>query len=175
VAIDVATGTLLGTIVGSTLAFLGTWLKEQKTVQTALKTKQLEGELALHNEREAQTFQRTSEAEKWYREQLQVSLMETAYLINMYITQTLVRELTDYQKDPEVTKTAAELQRCIVSILAFYSDKSNSLFLKLKDASLRTREKAVMDRNTAWELRGITIDLSADLSPTNTWASMQSP
>ncbi len=52
-----------------------------------------------------------------------------------HISKILGRTLEDYQKDPEVIKTSAEMQQQIVLLLLHYPEKSNPEFVELSEVS----------------------------------------
>lgn len=167
---DGATGTLIGTAIGSAATLITTYLtgfftlnKERFTAQMALDKERQAAEFALQKEREARSAQETSELRKWQRDQLAASLTNSALIVNMYISMILGRTLEDYQKDPEVIKTSAEMQRQIVLLLLHYPEKSNPEFVELSEVSKKTTWNAVVNDDTAWKLRDKIIALAATL------------
>src|SRR5687767_2208974 len=80
-----------------------------------------------------------------------------------HISKILGRTLEDYQKDPEVIKTSAEMQRQIVLLLLHYPEKSNPEFVELSEVSKKTTWNAVVNDDTAWKLSDKIIALAAML------------
>ena len=165
--LDTVTATLLGTAIGSLLTLAGTIVqgivtlrKESVMMDTTLAKERQAGELALQKEREARTGQQNADFEKWRREQIHSSLSSCAYLINLYISLILTRQLTDYQRDPEAQRMSAELQKQIVALLAYYPDKENTQYKDLREAAARITHNALVNEDTAWALRTKIVALS---------------
>ena len=139
--LDTVTATLLGTAIGSLLTLGGTIVqgivtlcKESVMIDTTLAKERQAGELALQKEREARTGQQNADFEKWRCEQTHSSLSSCAYLINLYISLILTRQLTDYQRDYlNGCDPALAAQRAIYSFTGILRRSPSSVLRDFRD------------------------------------------
>src|SRR5882757_9794353 len=145
-ALDTATGTLLGAIVGATTGVIGNVLASW---------------FSLRKDREARQDQRLGDAEKWQRDQVAFMLSEGMKRVSLYTTMALGKTVEQLQNDPASRDANAELQRVLVGLVMAYPDKSTVDYLELVKSVDQGLWKGVPQASDVWPLRQLIVKLAA--------------
>ena len=145
-ALDTATGTLLGAIVGATTGVIGNVLASW---------------FSLRKDREARQDQRLGDAEKWQRDQVAFMLSEGMKRVSLYTTMALGKTVEQLQNDPASRDANAELQRVLVGLVMAYPDKSAVDYLELVKSVDQGLWKGVPQASDVWPLRQLIVKLAA--------------
>ena len=149
-ALDPATGTLLGAIVGATTGVLGNILTSW---------------YSLRRDRESRQDQSVEEANKWQRDQVAFMLSECMKRVSIYTTIALDRTLDQLQGDPSARDANAELQRVLVGLIMAYPNKHSSEYLQLATAVDHGLWKGMPQVSDVWPIRQLIVKLAASIAP----------
>jgi hypothetical protein len=149
-ALDPATGTLLGAIVGATTGVLGNILTSW---------------YSLRRDRESRQDQSVEEANKWQRDQVAFMLSECMKRVSIYTTIALDRTLDQLQGDPSARDANAELQRVLVGLIMAYPNKHSSEYLQLVTTVDHGLWKGMPQVSDVWPIRQLIVKLAASIAP----------